>query len=73
MPIFSPHNLVGRTFVMDPDHNGNVNCAKIVEAIEGFDNNMEKNPTRIKFKCSINDKIHQLDSIQQSSQLHLLR
>ena len=56
MPIFSPHGLVGRTFLMDPDCNGNVHCAKIVEAIKSFNNNLEKNPTTIKFKCSINNK-----------------
>ena len=56
MPVFSPHDLVGRTFLMDPDCNANVRRAKIVEAIEGFDDNLEKNPTRIKFKCTINNE-----------------
>ena len=56
IPIFSPHNLIGRTFLLDPDCNGNLHCAKLVEAIEGFDDNLEKNPTRIKFKCSINNE-----------------
>ena len=56
MPVFSLHDLVGRTFLMDPDRNGNVHRAKIVEAIEGFDDNLEKNPTRIKFKCTINNE-----------------
>ena len=56
MPVFSPHDLVGRTFLMDPDRDGNVHRAKILEAIEGFDNNLEKNPTRIKFKCTTNNE-----------------
>ena len=37
-------------------HDCNVCRAKIVEAIEGFDNNLEKNPTRIEFKCTINNE-----------------
>ena len=39
---------------MDPDRSGNIHLAKIIEAIEGFDNNLEKNPTQIKFKRTIN-------------------
>ena len=56
MPVFSPHNLVGRTFLMDPDRNGNGHRVKIVKAIEGFNNNLEKNPSRIKFICTINNE-----------------
>ena len=56
MPIVSLHNLVCRTFLMDPDCNGNVHCTKIVEAIKGFEDNLEKNPSRIKFKCTINNE-----------------
>ena len=56
MPISSPHNLAGRTFLMDPDHDGNVHHAKMVEAIKDFKDNLEENPTRIEFRCTINNK-----------------
>ena len=39
---------------MDPDRDGNVFRATIMESIKGFDDDMERNPTRIKFCCSIN-------------------
>ena len=55
MPVFSPTDLVGRTFLMQPDQDGNVHRARITEAIQDMDNDTASNPTRIKFKCSINN------------------
>jgi hypothetical protein len=40
---------------MDPDRNGNVYRARIVQAIDGFDDDLERNQTWVKFRVSINN------------------
>jgi hypothetical protein len=55
MPVFHPSDLVGRTFLMDPQENGQRFRARIVRAIENHDGDIEDNPTRIQFLCSVND------------------
>jgi len=55
VPVFNPHDLVGRTFLMDPQENGERYRARILEAIQGFDDDLGRNPTRIKFKVSVNN------------------
>jgi hypothetical protein len=50
---FSPHDLVGRTFLLsNPD--GTRPRARIIECIENQENELGRNPTRIKFKISVN-------------------
>ena len=56
MPIFKPTDLVGRTFLLEPQEDGQQHRARIVEAIEDHETDLEKNPTRIKFKCSVNNE-----------------
>jgi hypothetical protein len=56
MPVFVPADLVGRTFLMEPQEDGQRHRAQILEAIEGFDDDLGRNPTRIKFKVSINNE-----------------
>jgi hypothetical protein len=55
MPVFHPSDLVGKTFLMDPMEDGQPLRARIVRAIEAHDGEIEDNPTRIQFLCSIND------------------
>jgi hypothetical protein len=55
MPILHPSDLVGKTFLMDPMEDGQQLRARIVQAIEDHDGEVDDNPTRIKFLCSIND------------------
>ena len=55
MPVFSPTDLVGKTFLMDEQEDGQRFRARIVRAIEDHESKLEDNPTRIKFLCSIND------------------
>jgi hypothetical protein len=55
MPVFHPSDLVGKTFLMDPQEDGQRVRAHIVQAIEDHDGKLDDNPTRIKFLCSIND------------------
>jgi hypothetical protein len=53
-PVFNPEDLIGRTFLLKEQENGERYRARIVEAITGFDDDLGRNPTRIKFKLSIN-------------------
>ena len=55
-PVFEPSDLVGRTFLMDPKEDGQQYRAKIMEALEDQESDLEQNPTRIKFMVSINDE-----------------
>ena len=55
MPVFDPSDLVGRTFLMNPQEDGQRFRARIVQALEDHEADLEKNPTRIKFVCSVND------------------
>ena len=54
-PIFSPKDLVGRTFLKDTE-DGHRDRVRIVKLIEEFENNVANDPTRIKFVCkSVHD------------------
>ena len=55
LPIFHPSDLVGRTFLLDAQEDGQRFCACIVQAIEDHDAKLHGNPNRFKFRCSIND------------------
>ena len=58
---FNPADLIGRTFLLKPQENGERYRARILDAIHGFEDNLGRNPTRIKFKLSINgDKFEDL-------------
>jgi hypothetical protein len=54
-PVLDPQDLVGRTFLMDKQEDGQQHRAKIVRLIEDFENTVTDNPTRIKFVCSVDD------------------
>jgi hypothetical protein len=54
-PVFNPGDLVGRTFLMDKNLDGQRFRARIVKLIEDHENNVEQNPTRLKFVLSVND------------------
>ena len=45
MPVFDPSDLVGRTFLMNPQEDGQCFRARIVQALEDHDADLEKNPT----------------------------
>ena len=53
--VFNPEDLIGRTFLMDKQEDGQQFRARIVQLIEDFESNVEDNPTRIKFLLSINN------------------
>ena len=54
-PVFNPEDLVGRTFLLDEQEDGQRFRARIVKLIEDHESSVEENPTRIKFVCSVND------------------
>ena len=59
MPIFDPTDLVGRTFLMDPQENGERYRTKILEALVESEEQLAKHPDRIKFVCSVNDDMYE--------------
>ena len=61
MPIFDPTNLIGCTFLMDPQENGERYCMKILEALVENEEQLAKhlNPDCIKFICSVNDDMYE--------------
>jgi Reverse transcriptase (RNA-dependent DNA polymerase) len=54
-PVFNPEDLVGRSFLMDEQEDGQRFRAKIVKMIDDHESKVEDNPTRKKFLLSIND------------------
>jgi hypothetical protein len=54
-PIFNPEDLSGRSFLMDKQEDGQQFRGQIVELIEDHESKVEDNPTRIKFRISVNE------------------
>jgi hypothetical protein len=55
IPVVDPNDLVGRTFLMDEQEDGQRYRARIVRAIEDHEANLANDTDRIRFLCSIND------------------
>ena len=53
--VFNPEDLVGRTFLLDPQEDGQRFRARIVKLIEDHEESVEENPTKLKFVISVND------------------
>ena len=53
-PVFHPEDLVGRSFLMDTQQDGQKHRATIRKMIEDHDSKLEDNPTRLKFLISVN-------------------
>jgi hypothetical protein len=53
--IFNHEDLIGRTFLMDEQEDGQKFRGHIVELIEDHESKLEDNPTRIKFRVSVNE------------------
>ena len=53
MPILDPTDLIGRTFLMDPQENGERYHMKILEVLVKSEEQLAKHPDRIKFVCSV--------------------
>jgi transposase InsO family protein len=48
-------DLIGRTFLLEPDEDGYVHRAKIVDLIEKHEENTTSRPEHIQFRISVND------------------
>mmetsp|Transcript_22842 Transcript_22842/g.34620 ORF Transcript_22842/g.34620 Transcript_22842/m.34620 type:complete len:658 (+) Transcript_22842:2551-4524(+) len=53
--IEPPEELIGKTFLMDTNEDGTKHRARIIKAIEDYDYNLKKNPSHVKFLCSVNN------------------
>jgi hypothetical protein len=54
-PVFNPQDLIGRFFLMDKQSDGKRPRATITQLLEDHESKLEDNPTRIKFKLSLNN------------------
>eukprot|EP00977_Amphora_coffeiformis_P005204 scaffold1116_cov104-Amphora_coffeaeformis.AAC.1 len=52
--LITIEDLVGRTFLLDPDPDGQQHRARIVELIDKHDDDVERNSERVKFLCKLN-------------------
>ena len=50
VPVFNPVDLIGRSFLMDANENGEIHRATIVQMLEDHESNVKNNPTLLKFK-----------------------
>jgi hypothetical protein len=55
LEIINPSELIGRTFLTDPQEDGQRFRARIVRAINDTERELEDNPERIQFVCSMNN------------------
>jgi hypothetical protein len=54
-PVFNPQDLIGRSFLMDEQPDGQRARGKIVQLIEDHESSLEDNPTRIQLRVFVND------------------
>jgi hypothetical protein len=54
-PFFNPDNLIGCSFLMDKQEDGQQIRGQIVELIKDHESKVEENPTRIKLRVSVNE------------------
>ena len=60
-PVFNPEDLIGKTFLLDPNDDGTIDRARIVELLEDFETKLDDNPTRIKFRIAVGkDKLEEM-------------
>ncbi len=55
MPIVDPEGLIGCSFLMNNQEDGQKFRARVVEAINSHDNKVKNNPDLLRFRCSINN------------------
>ena len=55
MPTFDPSELIGRTFLLPPEEDGQRFRGKVIEALIENRRDLSNQPDRIKFRCSVND------------------
>ena len=68
MPQFDPNDLVGRTFLMEPDEEGERQRARIVEAIVNQEQKTRSNKDHIKFKIKVGEE--QYDEVMDFAEIN---
>jgi hypothetical protein len=53
--VFNPQDLIGRSFLIDEQPDGQKARGQIVQIIKDHESSLEDNPTRIKFRVSVNN------------------
>ena len=59
MAIINPSDLVGRSFLLDANEDGERFKAKIIEAIDIHDNDLKNDPEHMNYRCNINDDAYE--------------
>jgi hypothetical protein len=54
-PVFNPQDRIGQSFLMDKQSDGQRPRATITQLLQDHESKLEYNPTRIKFKLSLNN------------------
>ena len=54
-PLIHPEDLIGRTFLMDTNDDGNALRVRVVKMIQDQENDMTEHPDRLKFVLSVNN------------------
>jgi hypothetical protein len=54
-PVFNPQDLLGRSFLMDKQADGQGPRGTIVQLLEDHESSIEEKPTRIKFRLYLNN------------------
>ena len=55
MPLIYPSDLVGRSFIINTNDNGEKLRSQVVEAVHIYDDKLRDDPNHINFVCSVND------------------
>ena len=55
MPTIDAIDLIGRTFLMPPEEDGQRFHARVIEAIGAKHQDIANHPAKVKFRCSVND------------------
>ena len=55
LPTIDPEDLIGRTFLKEPEEDGQRFCVKIIEAIANNQHDLAERKENIKFRCSVDD------------------
>ena len=55
-PAILPSDLIGRTFLMEPQEDGQRHRARITELINNHESEVANNPAMLKFRISINEE-----------------
>jgi hypothetical protein len=54
--IVDPQELLGRTFLMDTQEDGQMFCSRIIECISDHESNVRHSDDHVKFQISINEE-----------------